>query len=334
MPADILTTKPTDFIAGHAFVFANPETHAHGGAICRVRLSVVLLLVTVWFFARKLFGLPVAIVCGVLVAFDPTFWLMARWSRPMWPPALGILLAVYALYCYVLEPNRTRLLALGLAVGFALCLKHSTILLAVIVPVLLLGDLVFFDEVDLGRKLLRYAGALARGRRNLLTVLWACYGFRYAARPRCCHLDSATASPAHGTVATKSFRNCRVGISCRKHTWRDCRMCWWSRSWDVRRSCWASSIAAAIGFISQWPRRSSSPCPSLAGVGFGVRLGFWRTRLASCCSLLPAVLSFLRLQHEFEAEHWRSPSAPDASSSDHLRQRRRMEPCAESPLEQ
>jgi 4-amino-4-deoxy-L-arabinose transferase-like glycosyltransferase len=196
-------SKADDFIVGHAFVFANPESMLTASRMAASIFSVILLL-TVWFFARAMFGFPVAVLSGILVAFDPTFLAHGALVTTDVAASAGILLAVYAAYRYVLEPNVTRTLALGLAVGFAFCLKHSTILLAAIVPVLLLANLVFFDRAEFGPKLRRVMGALLVVAVVSLTVLWACYGFRYAARPG----DAAIWGPprlshAHGTMAIK-----------------------------------------------------------------------------------------------------------------------------------
>ena len=195
--------KSIDFIVGHAFAFANPETvltAARFGA----SLFAVLLLLAVWFLARKMFDFPVAVICGVLVAFDPNFLAHGALVTTDIAAALAILLAVYALYCYATEPNFTRLLALGLATGFALCAKHSTILLAIVFPTVLAADAILYAQEERGRRLLRYTGALCVVAAVACTVLWASYGFRYAARPGgAATWTTARLSAAHGAIATK-----------------------------------------------------------------------------------------------------------------------------------
>jgi len=195
--------KATDFILGHEFVFANSESMLTAARFA-VSLFPVLLLLAVWFFARKLFGLPVAILCGILLAFEPNILAHGALVTTDVASALGIFLAVYALYCYELEPNFSRLLALGLATGFALCAKHSTVMLAIILPALVIGDALLAGRPGLGRRLLRRAGVLAAAATIAMVVLWASYGFRYAARPG----GAAIAVPpkmvlAHGAAATK-----------------------------------------------------------------------------------------------------------------------------------
>jgi hypothetical protein len=202
--------KNIDFLAGHQFVFANPERMLTAARFA-VSLFPVLLLLTVWFFARKIFGLPVAIISGVLIAFEPNVLANGALITTDVAATLGVLLTIYALYCYGREPNLNRLLALGLAMGFALCAKYSTITLAVIVPTVLVADAVIFGREERVRRLLRYGGTLVVVAGIALTVIWACYGFRYAARPG----GAAIWSPprlvmAHGTVATKIIPELRT----------------------------------------------------------------------------------------------------------------------------
>lgn len=199
----LANSKEIDFVAGHDFVFANPERMLTA-ARWAVSLFSVLLLLTVWFFARKMFGLPVAMICGVLVAFDPNFLANGALVTTDVAAALAFLLAVYALYRYATEPNFTRLLAVGLATGFALCAKHSMILLAVVLPVLLFTDAILFRRDERGRRLLRSAGTLVAVAAIAFIVLWAGYGFRYAARPGGAAIWSPPQLPlAHGVVATR-----------------------------------------------------------------------------------------------------------------------------------
>ena len=195
--------KASDFIIGHQFVFANSEAMLTAARFA-VSLFAILLLLAVWFFARKMFGLPVAIICGVLLAFEPNLLAHGALVTTDVAAALGILLAVYALYCYELQPNFSRLLGLGLAIGFALGAKHSTVLLAVILPALMVGDALLTARRELTRRLLRRAGAFVAAGAIAMAVLWASYGFRYAARPG----GATVASPpklvlVHGALATK-----------------------------------------------------------------------------------------------------------------------------------
>jgi hypothetical protein len=196
-------SKTADFFIGREWVFANPERVLTAARFAVSVLSVLLLL-TVWFFARKLFGLPVAIISGILLAFEPNILAHGGLVTTDVAATLGFALAVYALYRYIAKPNYARVLALGLATGFALTTKYSTILLVVILPALLLLDAIFFAQGERGRKLLRYAGALLAVAAIAFVVVWAVYGFRYTARPLGGVIWSPPKLPfAHGRIATQ-----------------------------------------------------------------------------------------------------------------------------------
>ena len=202
-PCGMPNSKLIDFQVGHDFVFANPESILMAGRMAASTLTVALL-VTVWFFARRLFGLPVAVIAGVLIAFEPN--LLAHGSLVMTdvPAALGFLLAVYALYVYLAQPGRMKLVILGLATGIALCLKHSTVLLGVILPALVVADALLSDQRERMRTLRRNLVALVPVMVIATVVLWGAHSFRYASRPDLARpWTSAQLAQAHGIVATK-----------------------------------------------------------------------------------------------------------------------------------
>ena len=196
-------TKIDDFMVGRQFIFSNPES-----MLTRARLAVsffsILLLVSVWFFARKMFDLPVAIIAGVLVAFEPNILAHGALVTTDIAATVGFLLSLYALYCYVEKPSATRILSLGLALGLALSVKHSAILLAVIVPALVLADVFLAGRPYVARQLLKYAGSLIVAALVAFAVLWGCYGFRYVARPNGARVwTPLRAELSHGTLANK-----------------------------------------------------------------------------------------------------------------------------------
>jgi hypothetical protein len=202
-PCGMPSNKLTDFQVGHDFVFANPESVLMAGRMAASALAICLLL-TVWFFAGRMFGTVVAIISGVLIAFEPN--LLAHGSLVMTdvPAALGFVLAVYALYAYLSAPSYGRLAVVGLATGFALCLKHSTILLAVMLPALVVADAFLGGGPQRMRHALRNLVALALVMLIALTVLWGVYGFRHAARPNQARPWTPTRlGSARGLVATK-----------------------------------------------------------------------------------------------------------------------------------
>ncbi len=180
-PCGLQNSKAIDFQMGHDFVFANPESMLTAARMASSSFAV-LLLVLVWLFTRAMFGPATAAVAVGLTAFEPNFLAHGPLVTTDVAAAAGILLAVYACYLYVRHPSPMRVIALGAATGFAFSVKHSTIVLAAILPLLLLVD-ALAQPRDSRRPLLKkYLVALFATAAIALTFLWATYGFRYAAR--------------------------------------------------------------------------------------------------------------------------------------------------------
>jgi hypothetical protein len=201
-PCGMPNSKLIDFQAGHDFVFANPEYVLMAGRMAASTFTIGLL-VAMWFFARRMFGLTVAIISAVLLAFEPNILANGSLVLTDVPAALGFVLAVYAFYGYLSAPSYGRLALVGLATGFALCLKHQTMLLVVILPALAVAD-AFLTGPQPMRKALRNLVALVPAMIIAFTLLWGAYTFRYDARPN--HATPwrpALLGTVHGELATK-----------------------------------------------------------------------------------------------------------------------------------
>jgi hypothetical protein len=191
---------PTDmesaYRSGHDFLFANPESML---TTARMSASIfaILLLITTYFFARSLFGAPVALIAGTWVAFEPNLLGHGSLVTTDVPGAFGFVLAVYALWRYLKRPTFLHFLALGLGIGIALVTKYSTVMLVGMLPILIVGN-GLLGENSPGRRVLSNMGALALAMLVAAVVIWATYGFRYASGP-----NEAQASPtaAQGILA-------------------------------------------------------------------------------------------------------------------------------------
>ncbi len=118
---------------------------------------------------------------------------------------------IYSLYRWVKAPSLLRLLTVGLACGLALAAKHSAILLLPMTdrsPRRRVGCPLCF-AVGAHRRARPYCvacclhalklfGGLAAISVLAILVLWAFYGFRYAARPAGLHLDPDLATSVQG----------------------------------------------------------------------------------------------------------------------------------------
>jgi dolichyl-phosphate-mannose--protein O-mannosyl transferase len=221
------------FLAGDKFVYGNS---AGGDTILyRVRMTAslltVLLALLTFLAAREMFNQTAALLALTLFVFDPNILAHGAYVTTDIALSCFLLATVYSFYRYVKSPGWAGLLLTGVAAGCALATKHSAILLF---PILLL---LAIAEVIQGRDLLensaptkgsrwrlalRYVGALVGIKLVAVAILWAFYGFRYAARPNGFPLNPPLASVCKGCtipLRSGSSRCLRAGICCLNPIW-------------------------------------------------------------------------------------------------------------------
>jgi hypothetical protein len=206
--------KTESYLDGRQLLFHNgpadgnhysPET-----LVFRARLPTILFTLAaallVFFAAREMFSLRAGLLALTLFCFEPNLLAHGAYVTTDMAASATIFATIFALYRYLQRPTPARLLVTGIAAGIALAAKHSTVLLAPMLFLLLAADLAFhWFNTNYARPLhtssLRPAGIVDPRRTNLprtalhytaaflaitltgILVLWAFYGFRYAARP-------------------------------------------------------------------------------------------------------------------------------------------------------
>jgi hypothetical protein len=140
------------------------------------------LILVVYAWSRDLWGRGGGLLSLFLAALSPTVLAHARLVTTDIPAALGFILPVWCFWRFCRKPGWGGALALGGALGLALLVKFSTLLLLLLLPILLLiwvvhpgADLSLRRRLALGSACLLGAGAVSLG------CVWAGYGFRYAA---------------------------------------------------------------------------------------------------------------------------------------------------------
>ena len=199
-----LTTPPLidrpyryqELIGGREFLFHNDAN----AILFRARMATMgltLLLALIVFLAtQEMFSTQAALIALALLAFDPTLLAHSALVTTDSAQALFMFWSVYAFWRYIQEPTAPRLLAAGLITGLALASKHSAVLLF---PMLLL---IALTEIALDRKTSirplapRLFSALAAITALSVAVLWAFYGFRFAAREASLTLNPTVPYPA------------------------------------------------------------------------------------------------------------------------------------------
>ena len=157
------------------------------GLLFRIRLAAGVfaagLSVTVFLIGSEFFGEAAGLLALLLVVFEPNVLANSDLVTTDMGVTCLFLATIYCFYRYARQPSWIRLLLTGLAAGLTLSAKHSGILLA---PMLLGLTLVEIACAEPGRRK-RMAGTLVGGLAAsvilAVVVLWAFYGFRYAARP-------------------------------------------------------------------------------------------------------------------------------------------------------
>jgi hypothetical protein len=149
-------------------------------------LSLALL---VFLAGYEMFGAGAGLFALALFVFEPNILANGALVTTDMAASCLVFATVYALYRYCRKPSVLRLAVCGLAAGLALAAKHSTVLLLPIFLALATTEIARprgFEpgtQETRGRQTLRLLGFMATVTVISVAILWAFYGFRYAARP-------------------------------------------------------------------------------------------------------------------------------------------------------
>jgi hypothetical protein len=182
------------FLAGDKFVYGNS---ASGDTILycvrmAASLLTVLLGLLIFFAGREMFNATAGLLALTLFVFDPNILAHGAYVTTDIGLSCFLLATVYGFYRYLKSPSWARLLLTGAAAGCALAAKHSGVLLFPILLLLAIAEVIRGrDRIEVSaptkdsrlRRALRYVGALVCIKLVAVGILWAFYGFRYAARP-------------------------------------------------------------------------------------------------------------------------------------------------------
>lgn len=184
-------------------LLAGPDSQSMlAEARAAVSVFAFALALSIFFAAREMFGQNAALLALGLCVFTPVIVGNAPLITTDVALACCMFAAVYAFYRYVKEPSWPRLAFCGVTAGLSLASKHSAVLLFPILLLLCVAEVVMY----LPAKQKSASGRAGRARRTLqlvaallaiaaisVAILWAFYGFRYAARPGGQQMTPATA---------------------------------------------------------------------------------------------------------------------------------------------
>jgi hypothetical protein len=204
-PKGLASFKDEAYFDGRDFIFGNGGEAEADRIIFRARMAAatltLLLGLLVFLAAREMFGDGAALFALALVVFEPNMIAHGAYVTTDMGISCFIFASIYALYRYVKAPSVGRLIVLGVATGLALASKHSGVLLLPFGLALIITE-ILWPSPETGtnkRKVaLRLAGAFLAASAIAIAVLWAFYGFRYAARPGGMPLSPSLAEYAQG----------------------------------------------------------------------------------------------------------------------------------------
>jgi hypothetical protein len=175
-------------LGGRDFIFHNDADKIVFRAQMAASIFTLLLLVIAFLATREMFNTTAGFLVLGLLLFDPTLLAHGALVTTDAAQSCFLLASIYAFYRYMQSPSAGRLMITGVAAGLALASKHSAVL---VFPMLLIlsGIEIFRREsansrlqLSVGKRATRYATALVIISLISVAILWAAYGFRYAAR--------------------------------------------------------------------------------------------------------------------------------------------------------
>jgi hypothetical protein len=171
------------FLSGKDFLFKNDADRILFRARMAAALLTLSLALLVFLATQEMFGTGAGFLALALLVFDPN--LLAHGAVVGTDAGLSCFLfaAIYAFYRYTKVQSAGRLLLVAAATGLTLSAKHTGILVFPMLLLLTLVEIFSAEPHQRWAELRRYAVALVVISAVSLAVLWAFYGFRYAARP-------------------------------------------------------------------------------------------------------------------------------------------------------
>ena len=194
--------KEDAFLRGKEFLYQNDADTILARTRTAVAILTLLMALIVYFAAREMFGTGAAFVALTLLAFDPN--LLAHGALVTTDVGLAcfMFLSIYMLYRFVKSPSPLRVVMAGAAVGLALAVKHTGILVLPMLVLLAICEIVSHrfgtHRETTARHALKLLGSVVLITLIGWLVLWSFYRFRYDARPNDLQLNPPMAEYVKG----------------------------------------------------------------------------------------------------------------------------------------
>jgi hypothetical protein len=234
-PAPVITPwfKTQDFLTASAFLYHSDADKLLARGRAMMLIFVLGLALAVFFAGHEMFSQEAGLLALAIFAFEPM--LLAHGGLITTDMALSCMLfvSVYAFYRYVKRPTPTRLLLLGVAVGLTLAAKQSGVFVFLILGILCIAELLLTPAQALEPRVVSrrrvaksLAIALVATAGISYIVLWAFYGFHYAARPP--GMLMAPTLEASATAIPNHFESTAILFCSRHHLLPEAYLFGWS----------------------------------------------------------------------------------------------------------
>ncbi len=180
-----MTSKGDLFLYGTKFVIQNGGDSAVVAPRLFSAFFAAALAILVYAFLWRMFGRWEALTALAILAFEPNLIANGALVTTDMTIAATAFAAAIALYGFCRAPNWRRFALAGMALGLLLASKHSAVIFIPAFFALMIADALVYRRREaplaklLGRRAAAFAGMFLIG----LIILWAFYGFRYAAIP-------------------------------------------------------------------------------------------------------------------------------------------------------
>jgi hypothetical protein len=176
-------------VGGSQFLYSHDADALLFRARAVTTLFTLSLALLVFFAGSEMFSTCAGLFALALFVFEPNILANGALVTTDMGASCLVFATVYAFYRCCKRPSVLRLAVCCLAAGLALAAKHSTVLLLPIFLGLAITEVAYRRGSESetsetrGRQTLRLLGFMAIGTVISIAILWAFYGFRYAARP-------------------------------------------------------------------------------------------------------------------------------------------------------
>ena len=176
-------------VGGSQFLYSHDADALLFRARAITTLFTLSLALLVFFAGSEMFSTGAGLFALALFVFEPNILANGALVTTDMGASCLVFATVYAFYRYCKRPSALRLAVCCLAAGLALAAKHSTVLLLPIFLGLAITEIAYRRGSESetsetrGRQTLRLLGFMAIATVISIAILWAFYGFRYAARP-------------------------------------------------------------------------------------------------------------------------------------------------------